>query len=130
MGQEQMTNEERFQRIESDLAAAAHTLKETTEALGVLAQAIGRYADESNLRMKRMEENLRRGSSALSPSRTRTGRRRNDERCFRYMEARCWVRDGAARRAVLAGAGWAPVQPEYCSFWRVCELEFGGTVNG
>jgi hypothetical protein len=53
-----MTNEERFQRIESDLAAAAHTLKETTEALGVLAQAIGRYADESNLRMKRMEENL------------------------------------------------------------------------
>ena len=118
-----MTNEERFQRIESDLAAAAHTLKETAEALGVLAQAIGRYADESNLRMKRMEENLRRGSSALSPSRTRTGRRRNDERCFRYMEApagyvtalrdgRFWpVRDGhlCSRNTARSGgyASWS-----------------------
>jgi hypothetical protein len=33
-----MTNEERFQRIESDLAAAAHNLKETAEALGVLSR--------------------------------------------------------------------------------------------
>jgi hypothetical protein len=117
-----MTNEERFQRIESDLAAAAHTLKETAEALGVLAQAIGRYADESNLRMKRMEENLRRGSSALSPSRTRTGRRRNDERCFPLHGGTCRVLDGAAN-----GRFW-PVRDGHCAAGNTARS--GGYASG
>jgi hypothetical protein len=60
-----VTFEERFERIEADLQAAAATLKltaadlqQTTEALGVLATAIGSYTEASNQRMKRMEENL------------------------------------------------------------------------
>ena len=60
-----MTTEERFERIETDLAGTTGILKivaeiqhRQAESLIQITESISRYADDSNARMKRLEENL------------------------------------------------------------------------
>ena len=60
-----MTAEERFERIEADLAVVAATQKGVAEAqrlhqetLGQLMQAIAAFVDSAEARMKRTEQNL------------------------------------------------------------------------
>jgi len=60
-----MTTEERFERIENELAVivqAQHGIVESqriqAETLNQLMQTIGAYVESSNARMKRVEDNL------------------------------------------------------------------------
>jgi hypothetical protein len=53
-----MNSEQRFERIEADLAGAAANLRVVTETLGELTQAMTRYVESSNDRMTRLEANL------------------------------------------------------------------------
>jgi hypothetical protein len=60
-----MTTEERFERIENELAVivqAQHGIVESqriqAETLSQLMQTIGAYVESSNARMKRVEDNL------------------------------------------------------------------------
>jgi ornithine carbamoyltransferase len=60
-----MTSEERFERIENTLQAAADTLKtlaqsqaRTQEAITDMAASIGKYVDAAEARTRRLEENL------------------------------------------------------------------------
>jgi hypothetical protein len=60
-----VTTEERFERIENELAVivqAQHGIVEAqriqAETLGQLMQTIGAYVESSNARMKRIEDNL------------------------------------------------------------------------
>jgi len=60
-----MTTEERFKRIETDLAGTTGILKivaeiqqRQAESLIQITESISKYVDDSNARMKRLEENL------------------------------------------------------------------------
>lgn len=60
-----MTAEERFERIEADLAGATAILRVVAasqerqgESLSQLTETITRYVDSADARMKRIEENL------------------------------------------------------------------------
>jgi len=60
-----MTIDERFERIETDLAGTTVILRKVAEiqqrqaeSLSQITESIARYIDQSDVRMKRLEENL------------------------------------------------------------------------
>ena len=60
-----MTIDERFERIETDLAGTTVILRTVAEiqqrqaeSLSQITESIARYIDQSDVRMKRLEENL------------------------------------------------------------------------
>ena len=60
-----MTPEQRFERIETDLAGATATLRvvaaaqeRQAESLSALTQALSRFVDAADARMRRIEDNL------------------------------------------------------------------------
>jgi hypothetical protein len=60
-----MTAEERFERIETDLAGitgilrtVAEIQRRQAESLSQITESISRYVDHSDARLKRIEENL------------------------------------------------------------------------
>jgi hypothetical protein len=68
-----MTAEERFERIETDLAGitgilrtVAEIQRRQAESLSQITESISRYVDHSDARLKRIEENLDRLIRAIT----------------------------------------------------------------
>ena len=53
-----MTVDDRFDRIERDLAAIVEAQRIQTETISQLIQTVGAFVDSADTRMKRTEENL------------------------------------------------------------------------
>jgi hypothetical protein len=53
-----MTNDQRFERIESNLEKVTLSQLRTQDTISGLVESIGRYVDASEARLKRLEENL------------------------------------------------------------------------